>query len=296
MKVQVFITHYVTKDIIWLNDMLVEAVTFMEMVKDYPHETIVVYYSPDGSADELYGRLPEHVKLVKDDRPGHPGSVPSMRNKIIDMAEDYFVILQNDIRVSHGWLLSLTADLKAAEKMYGKRCIVSLRCVPYHYVPGIIEPKYPSFWKSLESHPSCLSISKMQQWCHQWNFTFRDGILHSTGIDKFTDDGHQLMMFISSKDCFDSETGGIGYCDENFLSWGYDDSDWGIRALMEGKKNLKSQNSLIGHLEGFTTTQPGFEWREKSDNREVFIKKWGQGIWDEMQTGRLWTRLHGGFS
>lgn len=290
MRPQIFITHYVTNDLIFLNDMLVEAVTFMEKVTDYPHETIVVYYSPDGAELELFERLPKDVRLIKDDRPNHPGSVPSMRNKIIDLATDYFVILQNDIRVSHGWLTSLVKDLELAESKYGRNCVMSMRFIPYHYIPGIIEPKYPDFWKYLESHKSCISINTMNTWCRQYNFKFENQMVYSKPDGFYTDDGHMLMMFIASRDAINK----AGYCDENFLGWGYDDSDWGIRALKNGVKNLQSQTSLIGHLIGSTTTHPKFKnfSSQIKGNDQVFIDKWGRDIFDEMQTGQLWIRLH----
>jgi hypothetical protein len=130
----------------------------------------------------------------------------------------------------------------------------------------------------------------MDSWCKNWRFKFKNGMLYSEGNEPFTDDGHQLMMFISRKEVFVGGNG-VGLCDEKFLGWGYDDSDWGIRALMLGKKNLKSQNSLIGHLQDFTCSQPKYKIMP-CDNRKVFIDKYGQDTFNEMQTGQLWLRLH----
>ncbi len=289
-KIQVFITHWVNKDVIELNDVLVEEITFLEKVTDYPHDTIVVYYCPDNSIDEVFDRLPKNVKPVKNDRPGRSDVQPSMRNKVLDLADDYFVLLHNDIRVSVGWLTSLVSDLRKAESIYKDRCIMAPRFVPYHYIPGVIKPKYPEFWRSLESNKCVSSINKMRQWCNQWKFKFENNTVYSLPPGHITDDGHQLMMFISSKKFFTGEdgTGGIGYCDEKYVGWGYDDCDWGIRALIAGKNNLKSQTSLIGHIEGLTFSKvyipPG--------NDIIFKEKWGTDIWNEMQTGQLWTRLH----
>jgi GT2 family glycosyltransferase len=297
-KIQIFITHYVSKELIFLNDLLVEQVTFLEKITEYPHETIIVYYSPDGSASELSERLPPNIKLVNDDIPVNPdgakGSVPSGLNRILRMAEDYFIVLQNDIRVSKGWLECLVRDFEAAEGKYGKRCIMSMRFIPYHYIPGIITPKYPELWKFMETYDAALSIDKMQQWANKWKFDFTDGMLYSIlSKSEYTDDGHMLMMFMSSKNCFDISKGGIGDYDETFLGWGYGDSDMGIRALMKGFKNLQSVTCFIGHLQGFTTTQPKYSaYFRENNNLSSFVKKWGQDIFDEMQTGQLWIRLH----
>lgn len=293
-NIQVFITHYVTKDIIFLNDMLVEAVTFMEKVTDYPHETIVICYSPDGSDKELFDRLPKNVILVKDERPTDQDSAISILNKVLEIAKDYFVILQNDIRVSNGWLTALVKDFEHAESKFGKRCIMSMRFIPYHFIPGTIEQKYPDFWtKQMFVHYTCNDINTMSNWCRQYGFEFKNNMVYSLQKPSgfFTDDGHMLMMFMSSRNCFDPGMGGIGYYDEKFQGWGYGDCDFGIRALMKGFKNLQSQTSLIGHRTGLTTTQPKFK-KVTVDNRVVFIEKWGEKMFDEMQTGQLWIRLH----
>lgn len=299
-KIQVFITHWVNKHVVGLNDALIEQVTFLERVTDYPHETTVVYWCPhgDNSIDEIFDRLPNGVRLVKNDRPGRPDIQPSMRNKIIDLADDYFVLLHNDIRISVGWLTSLVADLEYAESIYNARCVMSPRFIPYHYIPGIIEFKYPEFSKLLESNVCVSSIDKMRQWCDQWKFKFENNMVYSLppGSIHITDDGHQLMMFISSKKFFtggdgvDGRIDGIGYCDEKYVGWGYDDNDWGVTALMNGKKNLKSQTSLIGHIVSLTFGNPMVSVSLGNDN--VFKNKWGDDIYNEMQTGQLWVRLH----
>ena len=289
-KIQVFITHIVTNDMMETNDILVEEVTFLEKVTDYPHETIVVYYSPenDNSIDDAYDRMPKGVKIVKNDRPGNPYCMPSMRNKVIDLADDYFVLLHNDIRVSVGWLTSLVADLEKAESIYKDRCVMSPRFVPYHYIPGIIKPKYPEFWKKISTKPQFYSIEKMTQWCKEWHFKFKHNMLYSLPPGHITDDGHALMMFISSKKFFKD----VGGNDERYIYRRHDDDDWGITALMKGKKDLKSQTSLIGHMVHMTLGHNKFPFFTNKSNEKLFIEKWGRPIFDEMITGKIWIRLH----
>lgn len=295
-KVQVFITHWVNKDVIVLNDVLIEEITFLEKVTDYPHETTIVYYCPDNSIDEVFDRLPKNVKLIRNDRHNRPDIQPSMRNKIIDLADDYFILLHNDIRVSVGWLTSLVSDLRHAEYMYKDRCVMAPRFIPYHYIPGIIEPKYPEFQQLLESNVCVSSVDKIRQWCNKNNFKFENNMVYSlpSGSEHITDDGHQLMMFISSKKFFTGGDGidGIGYCDEKFIGWGYDDNDWGITALKKNKKNLKSQTSLIGHISSLTFGNPKVVGHISLGNDNVFKDKWGNDIFNEMETGQLWIRLH----
>ena len=293
-KIQIFVTHWVNKHIIELNDVLVEMVTFLEKITDYPHETIVVCYCPNGdnSIDEIYERLP-NTRIEKNNRPKRPDIQPSLRNKIVDIANNCpFVILHNDTRVSAGWLESIISDFNDAESLYGKNnCIIAPRFIPYHYIPEIIEPKYPKFWESLQCNTKCLSIEKMREWCNIWNFKFNNNIVCSLPSSPFTDDGHQLMMFMSRREFFDKELGGIGECDENFVGMNYDDQDWGIRALLAGKKNLKSQRCLIGHIEGLSFFQPNI-LKMLTNNDKIFVQKWGKDLFDEMQTGQLWIRLH----
>lgn len=298
-KIQIFITHYINKDMIELNDVLIDEIIYMEKITHCPHDIIVVYYCPDGDNSDkiLYDRLPKNIKLVKNDRPGRPDIQPSLRNKIIDMANttNPFVLLHNDIRVSIGWLESLVAEIDNAEKRWGKgNVVISPRFIHYHtpYHIRIISDEFSNWSRSYTGR--ILDANKMREWCKQWNFDFDNGNnVHSLNPVSITDDGHQLMMFISRKEFFvgNNNTNGIGYCDESFSGTGYDDNDWGIRALMAGKKNLKSQSSLIGHIEGLSFGHKNIP-SNTADNAKIFKKKWGDVIFDEMQTGQLWIRLH----
>lgn len=297
--IQVFVTHYVSKDTVELNDILVEEIQYLERMTAYPHETTVIYYDEGGSADELFDRLPGEVKLVKNDRPGRNDIQPSLRNKAVDLAEDgkYFVLLHNDVRITVGWLDNLVSEMRTSEQKYGKgNCVITPRYIPYWYIGNNGERsennnftgKYPEFWVGLKTNVKCLSPDAMSAWCATWNFRF-DGInAYSLNNPPFvTDDGHQLMMYMGTGKFFRD----IGECDETFAGLNYDDSDWGIRALMASKKNLKSQTCLIGHVEGLSFFHKNI-FNKRSINDSVFINKWGRAVFDEMQTGQLWIRLH----
>ena len=299
--IQVFVTHYVSNDTLELNDVLVEEIQYLEHTTKYPHETTVVYYAEGGSADELFDRLPKNVKIIKNDRAGRNDIQPSLRNKVVELAEDgkYFILLHNDIRVTVGWLDNLGIEMKNSEEKYGKgNCVITPRYIPYWYIGSNGEriennnfrAKYPEFWKEFQDNVCCLNIDKMRDFCNNWKFKF-DGInVYSDSTPNcqyVTDDAHQLMMFMGTKKCFND----IGECDESFVGINYDDQDWGIRALLADKKNLQSQTCLIGHVQGLSFCHKNISTK-RSCNDNVFINKWGRALFDEMQTGDLWTRLH----
>lgn len=302
--IQIFITHYVTKNLIEINDILVEEIQYLEHTTKYPHETTVVYYDEDRSTDELYDRLANlRVKLVKNDRPGRNDIQPSLRNKVIDLVDNdtYFVLLHNDIRITVGWLNNLIDDMIRSENIYGNgNVVLSPGYIPYHYIGNNGDKsenenfvgRYPEFWDDLKKNVMCSNLGQIRKWCKKSNVKF-DGInIHSPKNYRgsVSDDGHQLMMFMSRKKFFDEKLGGIGTCDENFIGWGYDDQDWGIRALLAGKKNLQSHGCLIGHITSLTFGNPRVSVPSGNDN--VFKNKWGSDIYNEMQTGQLWIRLH----
>lgn len=214
-KVQIFITHYITKDLIDMNDILVEEIQYLEYITKYPHEITIVYYDDGKGINELYDRLPKEVKIVKNDRPGRSDIQPSLRNKVIDLAKDekYFVLLHNDIRVTVGWLDNLVNEMRYSEEKYGKgNCVITPRYVPYHYIGSNSErsennnfrAKCPDFWNWLRTCVNCLSIDAMSKWCNKQGFRF-DGVnIYSpdTKDCHVTDDGHQLMMFMGTKKFF----------------------------------------------------------------------------------------------
>lgn len=304
MEIQIFITHYVNRDIVRLNDILLDEIEYIERVTIYPH-TITIVYNGDkdssrkdenNSDKELYERIPSGVRLIKNDRPGRSDIQNSLRNKIIDLADDtLFILLHNDIRVSIGWLDCLVSEMTIAENKWGVgNVIISPRFIPYHYLNPRIETKYPEFWLELRDNIKCLSIERMREWCRNWKFKMDEyGNVYSLPPGNITDDGSNLIMFIGRKSFFTDRISGAGYYDERYTGINYDDNDMGITVLMRGKKNLKSQTCLIGHIEGLSYFQPKII-NNRPSNDKIFIEKWGSNIWNEMESGQLWIRLHNG--
>lgn len=298
MTIHLYVTHYVTADLDGINDILIDQLWRMRDLTGSP--IFVVHWTNDPAyTADIARRLPPDVELVENDRPGRPDTQPSLRNKIIEHARasrcEAFVLLHNDIRLARGTLRNLVSDWRAAEGRWGHgKTIISPRFVPYHLtMPDPEAFEHATFWDDLAINPNVKSAAEMATWCKPWGFTFDRGDMIAPEASEATDDGHQLMMFIAGPQFFDD----VGPCDENFTGANYDDSDWGIRALLAGKKNLQSTGALVGHIGGLSFSHkrkgpPAEIWRTIANNEQVFIAKHGQAIFDEMQTGQLWLRLH----
>ncbi len=297
--IHVYVTHHVTSALDGINDMLIDQLHRMRPeVASVGAKLHVVYWTNDDKyVDELKRRVPSDVVLVFNDRPGRVDTQPSLRNKTIDHARasdcEALVLLHNDVRLARGSLGHFVKDWRAAEKRSPSGAIVSPRYIPYH----LTEPRpeavtRDAFWNTLRTNINVKSADQMAAWCSSWGWQLDDDREVVCPKDSSTtNDGHMLMMFVASPRLFDD----VGLCDENFTGLNYDDSDWGIRALLCGKRNLQSTGALVGHVGGLTFGTAAYleAWRSKaSDNAQVFISKWGRALFDEMETGQLWIRLH----
>lgn len=298
--IHVYVTHHVTGAVEGINDILIDQLYRMRSeVISVGGRLLVVYWTNDPNyVDELKRRVPSGIELVANDRSGRADTQPSLRNKIIDHARasdcEAFTLLHNDVRLARGSLAHLVKDFRKAEKRHGRaNVIISPRYIPYHLtVPHPAAVTRSAFWEAMHSNPNVKSADQMLVWCQPWGWKLdHDQEVICPKKSSTTDDGHMLMMFMASPHFFDD----VGGCDESFTGLNFDDSDWGIRALMRGKRNLQSTGALVGHVGGLTfgTVVYTEEWQRKaSDNAQLFINKWGRPLFDEMQTGRLWIRLH----
>lgn len=295
--IHVYVTHHVTADLEGVNDLLVDQLLRMkEQLDSATYKIHVVYWTDDAKyEEELIRRVPGGVTLVQNDRSNRPDTQPSKRNKVVEHARvsdcEAFVLLHNDIRLAHGSLDHLVEDWRKAEKKFGRgSAIVSPRYMPYHL--GAPRPEAvtrPEFWDRFRG--STKSIEEMKVLCRDWEASFDGEDVVCPKKSRTTDDGHILMMFIAGRRFFDD----VGLCDESMTGFNFDDSDWGMRALMHGKRNLQSTGALVGHVSflSFGPLMKSSAWTAKAaDNAKLFIDKWGREIFDEMQTGQLWIRLH----
>jgi hypothetical protein len=299
--INIYVTHHVTEALDGINDILVDQLyRMLEILPKSEHVKIHVVYwtNTQKYTDDLRRRTPGGIELVFNDRPGRADTQPGLRNKILDHARgagcEAFMLLHNDVRVPRGFFEHLIGDWRRAEKKWGlSKAIVSPRYIPYHMTkprPEAISNE--PYWTNLQANVCVKSSDEMRSWCRPWDLSFSDdGEVICPDQSSTTDDGHQLMMFIAGPHFFDD----VGPCDENFSGMNYDDCDWGMRALMRGKRNLQSTGALLGHISSlsFGPLVRTSAWLAKAaDNGKIFVAKWGQDLFDEMQTGQLWRRLH----
>lgn len=301
--ISIYVTHHVTSALDGINDILIDQLHRMKRrVKRLSSEDVrlhVAYWTNDDAryGKDLRRRVPRDVELVHNNRSGRADTQPSLRNRILEHARasgcEAFVLLHNDIRLARGCLEHLIADWRKAEKQWGREQVV----VSPHYIPFHLGTPHPEavtnriFWEKLRENPGVNSREFMKVWCREHGLEFRNKEVTCPRHAPVTDDGHQLMMFIAGSRFFDA----VGPCDESYTGADFDDNDWGIRALMCGKRHLRSSGALVGHIASlsFKPLAATAEWLARaSNNRRVFIDKWGQRVFDEMQTGEIWPRLH----
>lgn len=294
MKVDVFVTHYVTDAIPGYNDVAVDCALSLHEVAQLDgdkYDLFVLYWTDSASCEaDLRRRLPPRTTAVRCDSRVQP----HLMNRATAIAKargaEFFVCLHNDVRPSRGWLKNLVTDVRNADEEHGPASsIASPRYVPYHWIdppPGAY--RYPEFWDRIRppAESKVLSIEAMRAWCEKHSIKFDGKHVVSPKKSSTTNDGHQLMMYCAAPSFFDT----VGGCDETFTGLNYGDCDWGIRALKCGKKNLISQGSLLGHISGLTFFNP-VVIRELDDNHQRFIAKWGIEMFRELQDGSIWRKL-----
>ena len=299
--IDIYITHFVTKEIIEMNDLLVDQLFKMRDTTAAARVRVVVWADDTACVDDARRRVPTGIEIFVNDRPGRPDAQPSMRNKVVDLARasgcEAFVLLHNDVRPARGWFDLLVEDWRYAEKRWGRdSSVVSPRLIPYHLTPphtlaGVRADT--ALWKAkLPKGRGVMTTEQLEAWCGAQGkdkARFRRGEVCCPKKSRVKYNGRDLMMFIAGPHFFDV----VGGCDETMTGINYDDTDWGIRAYQAGKRNLKSRGSLIGHVGGFTFNQETrmVPCRPRADNAQLFIAKWGRAVWDEMRAGQLWPRL-----
>lgn len=302
--INIYVTHYVTAALDGINDILIEQLyRMLKRIDRLPSKErarlYVAYWTDDESkyGHDLRRRAPQGVEIFFNDRSGRADTQPSLRNKVLDHARasgcDGFMLLHNDVRLARGCFDHLIADWRKAETKWGRwQTMVSPNYIPYHLTtPRPEAVSNTAFWDRLRSNPSVKSKETMEAWCRKHDLDFKNGEVTCPKRSSLTDDGHQIMMFMTGRGFFDD----VGPCDESYTGADFDDNDWGIRVLMRGKRHLRSTAALVGHLGSlsFNPLRATSAWLAKaSDNRKVFIDKWGQAAFDEMQSGEIWRRLH----
>ena len=299
--IDVYITHFVTRELVEVNDLLVDQLFKMLDTTDRARVRVVAWSDDAACIDAARRCVPSGVEIVVNDRPGRPDAQPSMRNKVVDLARasgcEAFVLLHNDVRPARGWLDLLVEDWRWAEERWGKdSSIVAPRLIPYHLtaphpLSGVRSDTV--LWATkLPRGRDVMTTDQIEAWCSSQpkaDVRFKRGEVRCPKKTRVGYDGRELMMFIAGPRFFDA----VGGCDEAMTGANYDDTDWGIRAYGAGKRNLQSRGSLVGHVGGFSFNDGASmaSSRPRTNNAQLFIAKWGRATWDEMHAGQLWPRL-----
>jgi hypothetical protein len=300
MTINVYVTHHVTEALDGINDILIDQLYRMLPQCQRDVRLLVAYWTNQARyRTDLEQRVPSGVELLFNDREGRPDTQPSLRNKIVEHARqdpncEAFLLIHNDVRFARGFVATIVSDWRAAEKRWGKdQTIVTPRYIPYHLdAPDARAVSKPEYWNSLRANGCVKTSDELRAWCVGWRFEFSEGEVNCVSPSSTNDTGHQLMMFITSPRFFDAQ---VGLCDEAFTGLNIDDCEWGMRALMAGKKNLMSTGALLGHIASlsFGPLVGNPEWLKKAANNEaVFLAKWGRDLMEEMNSGAVWARLH----
>lgn len=284
-KIQVFIMHWARKAPVmhhW-NDALLNCVRSVQRFTAIPHEIVVVYNCDPEHLEDLQERLPKDVRLEEDTRgKGASGG----RNMCVDLAEtDYFVLIDNDMKVPLGWLGNLAVEIRHAESYFRAPCVIRPSFMPYLEEPPITQERYhrvyhlQQFVKGCQKYGLACSDKGVVQCKAPWTGPIKNS---GTGV---TDNGWSLSIWIASRKAFDY----IGYSDEDMCGWWGEDCEWAIRALKTPVKLLETNTVYLQHMQSFTSG-PTANMRVR--NADIFVQKHGQEILEEVISGDIWPRLH----
>jgi GT2 family glycosyltransferase len=285
-RVQIFILHWARKiqKVHPWNNALLNCIRSIQKFTSHPYEIIVIYSCDPEYLDDLRRRCPPDVKLVEDTK-GRGAS--GARNIAVDLTEtDYFVLLDNDMKVPKGWLSNLLTEIQHAERLFKAPCVIRPSFMPYLGEPPITRDA---------GYRNVLPLSRFVAYCRNYGIPCTsEGVVlcrspwtgdirySGTGV---TDNGWSLSVWIANRKAFDI----IGRSDEEMHGWWGEDVDWAIRALKTPVKLLESHTVFIQHVESFTS---GPTANMRINNADVFIKKHGIAVFNEVISGQIWPRLH----
>jgi hypothetical protein len=282
--IDIFVTHYSTADCRHLDRLTLDTCREIQHVTPEAHTLTIIGWLDDVEATVRLAASLDALGAVLMPLSREMSSQPAVRNAVLREAQargHAFVLLHNDVQPAVGWLDRLGEDLAHAEFLWGKgNCLVSPHLVPFY---GACAP--------LALAPEVLTLHEMRTWCKRRGIRMRreSERLECPPWVPATDDGHQLMIFMTRASYFDA----VGGCDEAFEGINLDDVDWGMRALLAGKRNLRSRSALVGHVSGGTFGIPAVV-DKLAYNLPVFRAKWGEDILQAALDGSIWGRIRTG--
>ncbi len=266
--------------------LLRDCLASIERFTDLPHQ---VYILDNGSDKEVVEELKKwDWPLIVNDNPAKCYS--TLMNKAICSAKsDPFVCLHGDMKVTKNWLKTLVEEHKYCEEYFGCPCCLIPSFLHYEVEENHI------VWK--EGGSNLLTPAQMRKVCFRYHIPYRPG----TGVisklpykgpikisgTRISDDGSNMMSFIITHAFFKT----AGLYDEDFTSFGWEDNEMGIRALMKGLKVLKTHSVFVHHAPAASAGRgPGHT--SGANPHDVFVKKYGKQAWNAMESGQLWITLH----
>jgi len=266
--------------------LLRDCITSIERFSKYPHQ---IYIVDNGSDKEVVETLEKWgYPLIFNENPWK--NYVTLMNTIIPSARsDPFIVLHGDMKVTENWLETYVEEHRWCEKYFGVPCCLMPAYLHYEV------PEDHIVWK--EGGSNLVTPTDMQRMCSKYGVEYRSG----TGVisrkpyrghinrggTRITDNGSNVMSFITSQEFFKQ----AGLYDEDFTGMGYEDNEMGIRALIKGLKLLRTTSVLVHHTSAASAGR-GPAVNMGRCPSEVFIEKYGQKAWDDMQSGQLWIRLH----
>ena len=286
-EIEIFVTFFAQN---WFApvvlQLLRDCITSVERFSKSPYR---IYIVDNGSDKEVVETLEEWgYPLIHNEYPWK--NYVTLMNTVINSAKsDPFIILHGDMKVTENWLETYIEEHKWCEKYFGIPCCLMPTYLPYEVSDDHIVRK--------EGGSNLVTPSRMQKLCSHYNIPYRSG----TGVisrkpyrghidrggTRITDDGGHVMSFITSQEFFKQ----AGLYDEDFTAMGYEDNEMGIRALIRGLKLLVTHSVFVPHCSGASAGR-GPAIKRGRGPHDVFIEKYGQKAWDDMQSGQLWIRLH----
>jgi len=214
----------------------------IERYTSIPYELICVDNgSTDGTPARVRGR--KNVRLIENG--ANAGFAAACNQGIRSSAGDTILLLNNDTVVSHGWLENLTNAL------YSTPGIGIVGPVSNMVIPAQRLPRTYSNIESYHEFARAFNRSNPMLW--------RD----ATALSGF------CMLF--RKQLVDQ----IGYLDEAFLGGGFEDIDFGYRALKAGQRLLVAGDVFVHHEGNASFRQNAIDMAALGQrNRRVFLSKW----------------------
>ncbi len=218
----------------------------LNSVVQYTHLPYELICIDNGSTDGTQGRLRNRTDILLIENSTNRGFAGACNQGISAARGDMMLLLNNDTVVSHRWLQNLVLTLHSSSDI-GIVGPVSNMVMPMQRVPM-------SYATYEEYHPFAEIFNRHNPYL--WRET--------TAVSGF------CMLFPR---CLIDK---IGMLDEGFATGGYEDIDFGYRALKAGFRLIVAGDTHVHHEGNASFRSNSIDMAEQArKNRRSFIRKWG---------------------